>query len=41
MPIWLAEEKELVKLPKEQRMAANHWQNLELELEDVRKITKR
>lgn len=39
MPIWIAEEKELMKRLKDRRMADVHRQRLRAQLEDVRKVT--
>lgn len=40
LPIWLAEEKELVELLKDRRMAKSHRVQLEEQLKDVRRITR-
>jgi integrase len=40
-PIWIAEEQDLVAKLKDRRMAAHNREQLENELRDVRKITKR
>ena len=40
-PIWIAEEQDLVAKLKDPRMAAHNREQLEIELRDVRKITKR
>lgn len=40
MPIWVAEEEELVKRLKDRRIASVHRQRLQTQLDDVRKITR-